>query len=90
MGKGLTLGGYAKVAVIGSKSAVVGGLRTDSFIDAVTDGRASSTESMAVVAVIFPANPNEDMFFGVKYDIGAGAKAAIKATGSNIAVIISA
>jgi len=96
------LGGYAQVAVIGfPQSDIVSGLRTDGFIDAVTelegveivakkDGKASSTESMAVAAAILSDYPDVDMFFGVNYDIGAGAKTAIEAAGSDTVVVTTA
>lgn len=93
------LGGVAQVAVIDfPQSAIVCGQRTTGFIDAVTelegveivaqqDGKAARTESMAAAETILTANPDIDMFFGVNYDTGAGAKAAIEAAGSDAVVV---
>lgn len=93
------LGGVAKVAVIDfPQSAIVCGQRTNGFIEAVSelegveivaqqDGKAARTESMAAAETILTANPDVDIFFGVNYDTGAGAKAAIEAANSDAVVV---
>lgn len=93
------LDGKAKIAVIDfPQSAIVCVQRTNGFIDAVTqlegveivaqqDGKAARTESMAAAETILTGNPDVDIFFGVNYDTGAGAKAAIEAAGSKAKVV---
>lgn len=95
------LGGVAKIAVLDfPQSAVICVQRTNGFIDAVTelegveivaqqDGKAARTESMTAAETILTANSEVDIFFGINYDTGAGAKAAIDAAGSSAVVVTS-
>lgn len=97
------LGGKAKVAVIDfPQSAITCAQRADGFIAAVTkdmpgveivarqDGKASRTDSMAVMENILAANPDVDVVFGVNYDTAAGAMAAIEAANAKAIVVCCA
>jgi len=93
------LGGKAKVAVIDfPQSAVVCKARADGFIEvmksmpgveivAQQDGKASRTDSMSVMENILTSNPDVNIVFGINYDTGAGAKAAIQAAKSKAIVL---
>jgi len=87
------LGGKAEVAIIDfPQSAIVCGLRAQGFRDvmetmegvtivAQQDGKATRTDSMAVMENILTAHPDVDVVFGINYDTCAGAAAAIEAAG---------
>jgi len=93
------LGGKAKVAIIDfPQSAIVCGLRAKGFRDvmesmegvkvvAQQDGKASRTDSMAVMENILTANPDVNVVFGINYDTAAGAAAAIQAAGRNDIIV---
>jgi len=96
------LGGEAKVAVLDfPASPIVCGLRAQGFAETVAklpgveivaqqDGKASRTDSMAVMENILTANPDVDLVYGINYDTGAGAAAAIEAAGSDAVVCCNA
>jgi len=96
------LGGTAKVAVLDfPASPIVCGLRAQGFVETVSklpgveivaqqDGKASRTDSMAVMENILTANPDVDLVYGINYDTGAGAAAAIEAAGSKAVVCCNA
>lgn len=87
------LSGKAKVAIIDfPQSAIVCGLRAKGFRDimesmkgvevvAQQDGKASRTDSMAVMENILTAHPDVNVVYGINYDTVAGAAAAIEAAG---------
>lgn len=97
-----TLGGKAKVAIIDfPQSAIVCAQRADGFasimetmegveIVARQDGKATRTDSMSVTENILTAHPDVDLVYGINYDTGAGAKAAIEAAGSKAVVCCNA
>lgn len=96
------LGGKAKIAVLDfPASPIVCGLRAQGFVDAVSklegveivaqqDGKASRTDSMSVMENILTANPDVDIVYGINYDTGAGAAAAIEAAASKAIVLCNA
>ena len=96
------LGGEAKVAVIDfPASPIVCGERAQGFAETVSelegveivaqqDGKATRTDSMAVMENILTANPDVDLVYGINYDTGAGAAAAIEAAGSDAIVVCNA
>ncbi|MCE5255717.1 MAG: substrate-binding domain-containing protein [Spirochaetaceae bacterium] len=96
------LGGKAKVAVIDyPQSAIVCAKRANGFADTVKkmpgvkivarqDGKASRTDSMSVMENILISNPDVDVVYGINYDTGAGALAAIKAAKSKAIVVCNA
>lgn len=96
------LGGKAKIAVLDfPASPIVCGLRAQGFVETVSklpgveivsqqDGKASRTESMAVMENILTANPDVNLVYGINYDTGAGAAAAIEAAGSSAVVCCNA
>ena len=96
------LGGKAKVAVIDfPASPIVCGERARGFAETVgelegveivaqQDGKATRTDSMAVMENILTANPDVDLVYGVNYDTGAGAASAIEAAGSDAIVVCNA
>lgn len=93
------LGGKAKVAIIDfPQSAIVCGLRAKGFremmesmpgvkVVAQQDGKASRTDSMAVMENILTANPDVNIVFGINYDTAAGAAAAIEAAGKKNIIV---
>lgn len=93
------LGGKAQVAIIDfPQSAIVCALRAKGFRDvmesmegieivAQQDGKASRTDSMAVMENILTAHPDVDVVFGINYDTAAGAAAAIEAAGRNDIIV---
>lgn len=93
------LGGKANVAVIDfAASKIVCGGRANGFIDAVTelpdvkivskqDGKASRTESMAIMENVLSANPDLDVVFGINYDTAKGAASAIEAAGRDDIIV---
>ena len=93
------LGGTAKVAILDfPASPVVSMPMADNFeacvselpgveIVARQDGKASRTDSMTVMENILTANPDVDIVYGINFDTGAGALAAIQAAGSDCIVI---
>lgn len=96
------LGGKAKVAILDfPASPIVCGLRAQGFRETVEalegveivaqqDGKASRTDSMSVMENILTANPDVDVVYGINYDTGAGAAAAIEAAGSKAIVCCNA
>lgn len=97
------LGGKAKVAILDyPQSAIVCAKRANGFADAVVknmpgvkivarqDGKASRTDSMSVMENILTSNPDIDLVYGINYDTGAGALAAIKAAKSKAVVVCNA
>lgn len=96
------LGGKAKVAVLDfPASPIVCGLRAQGFVETVSqlegveivaqqDGKASRTDSMSVMENILTANPDVDLVYGINYDTGAGAAAAIEAANSSAIVCCNA
>jgi len=50
------------------------------------NGKANRTDSMAAAEDILTANPDLDIFFGINFDTGAGALAAVQAANSNAIV----
>ena len=96
------LGGKAKVAILDfPASPIVCGLRAQGFRETVEalegveivaqqDGKASRTDSMTVMENILTANPDVDIVYGINYDTGAGAAAAIEAAGSKAIVCCNA
>lgn len=93
------LGGNAKVAILDfPASPVVCVPMADGFeacvkelpgveIVARQDGKASRTDSMAVTENLLMANPDLDIVYGINFDTGAGALAAIQAANSDCIVI---
>ena len=51
------------------------------------DGKANRTDSMTAAENILTANPDIDIFYGINFDTGAGALAAIQAANSDAIVI---
>ena len=51
------------------------------------DGKANRTESMAVAENILTANPDVDIIYGINFDTGAGALAAVQAANSDCIII---
>ena len=51
------------------------------------DGKANRTDSMAAAENILTANPDLDIFYGINFDTGAGALAAVQAANSDAIVI---
>lgn len=51
------------------------------------DGKATRTDSMSVMENILTANPDVDIVYGVNFDTGAGALAAIEAANSDCIVV---
>ena len=93
------LGGKAKVAILDfPPSPVVCQPMADGFqacvealegVEVVSrqDGKANRTDSMAVTENILTANPDLDVIYGINFDTGAGALAAIQAANSDCIVI---
>ncbi len=93
------LGGEAKVAILDfPASPVVCVPMADNFEQTVTqlpgveivarqDGKATRTDSMSVMENILTANPDVDIVYGVNFDTGAGALAAIEAANSDCIVV---
>lgn len=93
------LGGNAKVAILDfPASPVVCVPMADGFeacvkelpgveVVARQDGKASRTDSMAVTENLLMANPDLDIVYGINFDTGAGALAAIQAANSDCIVI---
>ena len=91
-----------KVAILDfPASPIVCGLRAQGFketvekvanveIVAIQDGKASRADSMSVMENILTANPDIDLVYGINYDTGAGAAAAIEAAGSSAVVCCNA
>ena len=91
-----------KVAILDfPASPIVCGLRAQGFketiekvanveIVAIQDGKASRADSMSVMENILTANPDIDIVYGINYDTGAGAAAAIEAAGSSAIVCCNA
>lgn len=91
-----------KVAILDfPASPIVCGLRAQGFketvekvanveIVAIQDGKASRADSMSVMENILTANPDVDIVYGINYDTGAGAAAAIEAAGSSAIVCCNA
>ncbi len=96
------LDGKAKVAVLDfPASPIVCGLRAQGFAETVSqlegveivaqqDGKATRTDSMSVMENILTANPDVDLVYGINYDTGAGAAAAIEAANSKAIVCCNA
>jgi ribose transport system substrate-binding protein len=96
------LGGTAKVAILDfPASPIVCGQRAQGFAETVSqlegveivaqqDGKASRTDSMSVMENILTANPDVDLVYGINYDTGAGAAAAIQAANSSAIVCCNA
>ena len=94
-----TLGGEAKVAILDfPASPVVCVPMADGFqkcveelpgveVVARQDGKASRTDSMAVAENILTANPDVDIIYGINFDTGAGALAAVQAKNSDCIII---
>ena len=51
------------------------------------DGKANRTDSMAAAENILTANPDLDIFYGINFDTGAGALAAVQAANSDAIII---
>lgn len=93
------LGGKAKVAILDfPASPVVCVPMADGFEKCVTelpgveivarqDGKASRVDSMAVTETILMAHPDVDIIYGINFDTGAGALAAVQAANSKAIVI---
>lgn len=93
------LGGNAKVAILDfPPSPVVCVPMADNFqktvealpgveVVARQDGKASRTDSMSVMENILTANPDLDIVYGINFDTGAGALAAIEAANSDCIVV---
>lgn len=93
------LGGNAKVAILDfPASPVVCVPMADGFekcvkelpgveVVARQDGKASRVDSMAVTETILMAHPDVDIVYGINFDTGAGALAAIQAANSDAIVI---
>ncbi|MDD3840816.1 MAG: substrate-binding domain-containing protein [Clostridia bacterium] len=93
------LDGKAQVAIIDfPQSAIVCGLRAQGFrevmesmegveIVAQQDGKATRTDSMAVMENILTAHPDVDAVFGINYDTAAGAASAIEAAGRDDIIV---
>lgn len=92
------LGGKAKVAILDfPASPIVCGQRAQGFKETVSqlegveivaqqDGKATRTDSMSTMENILTANPDVDLVYGINYDTGAGAAAAIEAANSKAVV----
>lgn len=93
------LGGEAKVAILDfPPSPVVCVPMADNFEKTVSelpgveivarqDGKASRVDSMAAMENILTANPDVDIVYGINFDTGAGALAAIQAANSDCIVV---
>lgn len=94
------LGGKANVAIIDfPQSAIVCALRAQGFrevmesmpnvkVVAQQDGKASRTDSMAVMENILTAHPDVNVVMGINYDTAAGAAAAIEAAGKKNIIVV--
>lgn len=94
------MGGKANVAIIDyPQSAIVCAQRAQGFRDvmetmpgvkvvAQQDGKASRTDSMAVMENILTAHPEVNVVYGINWDTCAGALAAIEAAGREDIIVV--
>lgn len=93
------LGGKAKIAIVDfPPSAAVGLPTVQGFIDSVSqhegieivaqqDGKASRTDSMAVMETILMANQDLDLVYAFNLDMAIGCANAIEANGNSDAIV---